>query len=161
VAGDPMADALLNHAFEESLDQSDLLTSSRLAFEISVRYHRVEQYRFATTYSDFALEAWRAFFENRPSGDLRAVRLTELRMLNASTTQHFNHGHFLIAAERIQRARRLAPLLPGVSLIASTEWNTAIMEHARGDFPKALEHVLRAWSIYRRHSDLTSMARLS
>jgi tetratricopeptide (TPR) repeat protein len=82
-------------------------------------------------------------------------------MLNASATQHFNRGHFRIAAERIQEARRLATFVPGASLIASTEWNTALMERWRCDYPKALKHARRAWRIYLAQSDAMSVARLS
>jgi tetratricopeptide (TPR) repeat protein len=161
VAGDPIADAALNDALEDALEQGDLINTSRLAFELSVRFHRIECYSVAISYSDLALEAWREFFDTRPIGDLAPVRFTELRMLNASATQLLNRGQFDAAAERIQEARRLATFLPGVSLIASTEWNAALMERWRRDFPKALEHALRAWSVYRRHSDPMSVARLS
>jgi|GEM_PF-5699986 len=161
IAGDPIADALLNDALEDALDQSDLITASRVAFEQSVRYHRAELYSVAVSYSDLAIEAWRTFFHARPSRALPSVRFTELRMLNASAAQHFNRGHFDVAVERIQEARRLGALLPGVALIASTEWNAALMERWRSDFPKALEHAQRALAIYRRTSDPMSIARLS
>jgi tetratricopeptide (TPR) repeat protein len=46
-------------------------------------------------------------------------------------------------------------------LVASTEWNTALMERWRRDFPKALEHAQLAWRIYLKQSDPMSVARLS
>jgi tetratricopeptide (TPR) repeat protein len=161
VAGDPVSDGLLDDALDDALEQGDLITASRVAFEQSVRFHRIEEFKAAITYGDLAIETWRLFFHDRPSHAAPSVRFTELRMLNASAAQHFNRGHFAMAAERIQDARRLATLLPGVSLIASTEWNTALMERWRRDFPTALDHAERALAIYRADSDLMSIARLS
>jgi tetratricopeptide (TPR) repeat protein len=161
VAGDPVADALLDDALDDALAQGDLITASRVAFEQSVRFHRIEEFRVAIMYGDLAIDKWRLFFHDRPSHEDPSVRFTELRMLNASAAQHFNRGHFDMAAERVQDARRLATLLPGVSLIASTEWNTALLERWRRDSPKALDHAERAFAIYRSDSDPMSIARLS
>jgi hypothetical protein len=161
LAGDPLADARLIDELEVALEQGDLLTTSLLAFEISVMHHRIDDFYIAKTYSDLALETWRAFFYERRTRDHHSVQFTELRMLNASALQHFNRGHFAIAAERIQEARRLALFMPDSSLIASTEWNTALMERWRRDFPKALEHAQLAWRIYLQQSDPMSVARLS
>jgi tetratricopeptide (TPR) repeat protein len=160
-AGDPVADAQLDAELDAALEHGDSLTSSHLAFEQSVKFHRIEDYRNAILYGDLAIEAWQSFFHDRPSRDEPSVRFTGLRMLNASTAQHFCRGHFDIAAERIQEARRLALFSPDSSLIASTEWNAALMERWRSDYPKALEHAERALVIYRAQSDPMSVARLS
>jgi tetratricopeptide (TPR) repeat protein len=161
VAGDPIIDALLDDALDAALAQNDLISAARLAFKQSVRFHRIEDFKVAISYSDLAIEKWRLFFHDRPSRDEFSVRFTELRMLNASANQHFCRGHFDVAVERIQDARRLAAFLPGVSLIASTEWNAAVMERWRGDSRKALVCAERALDIYRAQSDPMSVSRLS
>ena len=161
LTGGPLTDMRLYVELEAALEQGDLLTSSLLAFEISVMHHRIDSFYIAKTYSDLALESWRAFFFERPTRNHPSVQLTELRMLNASALQQFNRGHFDITAERIQEARRLALFMPDTSLLASTEWNTALMERWRRDFPKALEHAQLAWRIYLKQSDPMSVARLS
>jgi tetratricopeptide (TPR) repeat protein len=160
LAGDPIADVRLNNELEIALEQGDLLTTSLLAFELSVLYHRIDDFYVAKSYSDLALETWRAFYFERPTRYHPSVLFTELRMLNASALQHFSRGHFDIAAERIQEARRVALFMPDTALLASTEWNTALMERWRRDFPKALEHAQLAWSIYQKQSDPMSVARL-
>lgn len=160
-AGDPVADARLDAELDDALEQDDLITASRVAFEQSVRFHRIEDYRNAISYSDLAIEAWQTFFHDRPGHDEPSLHLTELRMLNASAAQHFCRGHFDIAAERIQGARRLTLFSPDSSLIASTEWNAALMERWRCDYPTALKHAERALDIYLAQSDPMSVARLS
>jgi tetratricopeptide (TPR) repeat protein len=156
-----LTDVRLYDEFEAALELGDLLTASLLAFEISVMHHRIDNFYIAKTYSDLALEIWRAFFYERPTRNHPSVRFTELRMLNAAALQQFNRGHFDVAAERIQEARRLALFMPDSPLLASTEWNTALMERWRRDFPKALAHAQRAWRIYLEQSDPMSVARLS
>jgi tetratricopeptide (TPR) repeat protein len=145
--GDAIDDAL-----EIAFAQSDFMTISRLAFEQSLRFHRNEQYFAAVEYSDVALVAWRAHFDKAPSDVLAVARPTELRILNAAATQNFNQGRFGVTADLIQQARRLTPFLPGISFIASTEWNTALMERWRGDYSTALQHALRAGEIHRANS---------
>src|SRR5262249_50665647 len=87
-SGTPL-DVRLNDEFEAALEQGDLLTSSLLAFEISIIHHRIDNFYIAKAYSDLALETWRAFFYDRPTRDHPSVRFTELRMLNASALQQF------------------------------------------------------------------------
>lgn len=161
VAGDPIADGLLDAELDDALKRRDLITAARVAFAQSVRHQRIEDYFSAIQYSETALEVWRLFFSDHPSRNERSVLLTELHMLNVSIGQHFTRGHFDIAAERIQEARRLALFLPGVSLIASTEWGAAIMERWRGDSRAALHHAERALETYLVESDPMSIVRLS
>jgi hypothetical protein len=147
--GDKAGDDAIDDALENALARNDYITISRLAFEQSLRFHRNEQYLAAVEYSDVALVAWRAHFDKAPNDVLAVARPTELRMLNAAAAQNFNQGRFAVTVDLIQQARRLATFLPGVSFIASTEWNTALMERWRGDSSKALQHAMRAGEIHR------------
>jgi tetratricopeptide (TPR) repeat protein len=154
------ASAPLDDALEIALLQRDFITVSRLSFEESVRFHRLEQYVPAVEYSDLALDAWQIHFNTRTSRWTPIVQANELYMLNVSATQHFNRGQFDIATDLIQAARRLSALMPSTSQTASTEWNAALMERWRGDFPTALEHALRAWSVYRANGEPMTIARI-
>jgi hypothetical protein len=148
---DQARDDALDDALEEALAQNDFISVSRIAFEQSIHFHRLEQYFVALEYSDIALAAWRAYFDGASDEARTRARSTELRMVNVAATQNFNQGDYLATIDLIQRARRLAALLPPTLLTASTEWTTALLERWRRNFPTALQHGLRVWSLYHTH----------
>lgn len=147
------SDAAFDEALEAALARDDFVTLSRVAFERSLYFHRLERYSIATESSDLALAAWGVYFDGRHDDAFLLARSTELRMVNAAATQHFNQSHFNTTIDLIQRARRLTAVMPSTVLSASTEWNTALMERWRRDFPKALQHALRVIEIYGKHGD--------
>jgi hypothetical protein len=148
---DQSRDDAFDDELEDALARNDYISLSRLAFERAVHFHRLQLYSIAVEYSDLALDAWRVHFDRRPDDVLTLARSTELRMVNAAATQHFNQNHFNATIDLIHQARRLAALMPPTILTADIEWNTALMERWRRDFPKALQHALRVIKIYREN----------
>jgi tetratricopeptide (TPR) repeat protein len=145
---DDANDNRIDDALENALIQNDYISISQLAFQQARRFHQREQYLAAVEYSDVALVAWRAHFDNASDEALALARPTELRMLNAAAAQNLNQGQFATAVDLIQQARRLLLFMPPTALAAATEWNTSTMELFRGDYSRALQHALRALEIY-------------
>jgi tetratricopeptide (TPR) repeat protein len=150
---DASRDDAIDDALANALAQNNYIHLSQLAFNQSLRFHQREQYLVAVEYSDVALVAWRAHFANASDEALAVARPTELRMINVAAAQNFNQGLFDTAIDLIHYARRLLMFMPPTLLSAATEWNTAGLEHWRGDHAKALQHALRALEIYRANRE--------
>jgi len=148
-ANDAANDDRIDDELENALIQNDYISMAQLAFEQARRFHQREQYLAAVEYSDVALVAWRAHFDRSSEQVLAVARSTELRMINAAAVQNLNQGYFDTTVDLIHQARRLLMFMPPTSLTAATEWNTAAMELLRCDYPRALQHALRALEIYR------------
>src|SRR5690348_12096268 len=138
----------IDDALEVALAQYEFISVSRLSFEQSLRLQRREQYSLAAEYSGFSLDTWRIHFDGASEESLAVARPTELRILNTAAVHNFNKGDYNATIDLIQQARRLAALMPPTPLLASTEWNTALMERWRGDYSKALQHAQTALQIY-------------
>ncbi len=148
-ANDAANDDRIDDELENALMQNDYISLAHLAFEQARRFHQREQYLAAVEYSDVALVAWRAHFDHASEQSHAVARSTELRMINAAAVQNLNQGYFDTTVDLIHQARRLLMFMPPSSLTAATEWNTAAMELLRCDYPRALQHALRAFEIYR------------
>lgn len=138
----------IDDALEVALAQYEFISVSRLSFEQSLRLQRREQYSLAAEYSSISLDTWRIHFDGASEESLAVARPTELRILNTAAVHNFNKGDYNATIDLIQQARRLAALMPPTPLLASTEWNTALMERWRGDYSKALQHAQTALQIY-------------
>lgn len=149
VAIERARDDEIDDALEVALAQHEFISVSQLSFEQSLRMQRRGLFSVAAKYSSISLDSWHIHFDGASEESLAVVRPTELRLVNTAAAHSFNQGDYATTIDLIQQARRLAALMPPTPLLASTEWNTALMERWRGDYSKALQHAQSALDIYR------------